>query len=170
MSFLYDSGLWLATRKIWVRFGRWMCSSMVRVGHHVPLGIWSLICRLPSCCGFTASLAAPPAPPHLLLQFLCVPSQVCVQQSSKKHQHFLQITVSSSLEMVRDRYGFQFVLLSGFTSFDCVDHNQLWKILQEMGIPDHLTCLLRNLYAGQETTVRTGDGTTDWFQIGKGVR
>ena len=54
--------------------------------------------------------------------------------------------------------------------FDCVDHNKLWEILQEMGIPDHLTCLLRNLYAGQESTVRTGHGTTDWFQIGKGVR
>ena len=53
--------------------------------------------------------------------------------------------------------------------FDCVDHNKLWKILQEMGIPDHLTCLLRNLYASQEATVRTGHGTTDWFQIGKGV-
>ena len=52
---------------------------------------------------------------------------------------------------------------------DCVDHNKLWKILKEMGIPDHLTCLLRNLYAGQETTVRNGHGTTDWFQIGKGV-
>ena len=51
-----------------------------------------------------------------------------------------------------------------------MDHNKLWKILQEMGIPDHLTCLLRNLYAGQEATVRTGHGTTDWFQIGKGVR
>ena len=51
-----------------------------------------------------------------------------------------------------------------------VDHNKLWKILKEMGIPDHLTCLLRNLYAGQEATVRTGHGTTDWFQIGKGVR
>ena len=51
-------------------------------------------------------------------------------------------------------------------AFDCVDHNKLWKILQEMGIPDHLTCLLRNLYAGQEPTVRTGHGTTDWFQIG----
>ena len=50
-----------------------------------------------------------------------------------------------------------------------VDHNKLWKILTEMGIPDHLTCLLRNLYAGQEATVRTGHGTTDWFQIGKGV-
>ena len=54
-------------------------------------------------------------------------------------------------------------------AFSCVDHNKLWKILQEMGIPDHLTCLLRNLYAGQEATVRTGHGT-DWFQIGKGVR
>ena len=53
--------------------------------------------------------------------------------------------------------------------FDCVDHNKLWKTLQEMVIPDHLTCLLRNLYAGQEATVRTGHGTTDWFPIGKGV-
>ena len=53
--------------------------------------------------------------------------------------------------------------------FDFVDHNKLWKILQEMGIPDHLTCLLRNLYAGQEAAVRTGRGTTDWFQIRKGV-
>ena len=54
--------------------------------------------------------------------------------------------------------------------FDCVDHNKLWKILKEMGIPDHLTCLLRNLYADQEATVRTGHGTKDWLQIGKGVR
>ena len=54
-------------------------------------------------------------------------------------------------------------------AFDCVDHNKLWKILKEMGIPDHLTFLLSNLYAGQEATVRTGHGTTDWFQIGKGV-
>ena len=56
------------------------------------------------------------------------------------------------------------------TAFDYVDHNKLWKILQEIGIPDHLTNLLRNLYAAQEATVRTGPGTTDWFQIGKGVR
>ena len=54
-------------------------------------------------------------------------------------------------------------------AFDCVDHNNLWKILKEMGIPDHLTCLLRNLYAGQEATVRTRHGTTDWFQIGEGI-
>ena len=55
-------------------------------------------------------------------------------------------------------------------AFDCVDHNKLWKILKEMGIPDHLTFLLRNLYAGQEATVRTGHGTVEWFQVGKGVR
>ena len=55
-------------------------------------------------------------------------------------------------------------------AFDCVDHNKLWEILQEMGIPEHLTCLLRNLYAGQEATVRTIHGTMDWFQIGEGVR
>ena len=55
-------------------------------------------------------------------------------------------------------------------AFDCVDHNKLWKILNEMGISDHPTCLLGNLYAGQEATVRTERGTTDWFQIGKGVR
>ena len=54
-------------------------------------------------------------------------------------------------------------------AFDCVDHNKMWKILKEMGIPDRLTCLLRNLYAGQEATVKTGHGQTDWFQIGKGV-
>ena len=54
-------------------------------------------------------------------------------------------------------------------TFDCLDHNKLWKILKEMGLPDHLTCLLRNLCAGQEATVRTGQGTTDWLKIGKGV-
>ena len=62
-----------------------------------------------------------------------------------------------------------FCFINYAKAFDCVDHNQLWKILKEMGIPDHLTSLLRNLYAGQETTVRSGHGTTAWFQIGKGV-
>ena len=62
-----------------------------------------------------------------------------------------------------------FCFIDYVKAFDCVDHNKLWKILKEMGIPDHLTCLLRNLYAGQETTVTTGHGTTDWFQIRKGV-
>ena len=63
-----------------------------------------------------------------------------------------------------------FFLIDYAKAFGCVDHNKLWKILKEMGIPNHLTRLLRNLYAGQEATVRTGHGTTDWFQIGKGVR
>ena len=63
-----------------------------------------------------------------------------------------------------------FCFLNYAKAFDCVDHKKLWKILREMGIADHLTCLLRNLYAGQEATVRTGHGITDWFQIGKGVR
>ena len=63
-----------------------------------------------------------------------------------------------------------FCLIDYAKAFDCVDHNKLWKILKEMGIPDCLTCLLRNLYAGQEVTVKTGHGTTDWLQIRKGVR
>ena len=63
-----------------------------------------------------------------------------------------------------------FCFIDYIKAFDCVDHNKLWKILQEIGIPDHLTSLLRNLYAGLEATVRTGHGTTGWFQIGKGVR
>ena len=63
-----------------------------------------------------------------------------------------------------------FCFIDHAKAFDCVDHHKLWKILKEMGIPDHLTCLLRNLYTGQEATVRTGHGTTDWFQIGKKVR
>ena len=62
-----------------------------------------------------------------------------------------------------------FCFIDSAKAFDCVDHNKLWKILKEMGIPDHLICLLRNLYTGQEATIRTGHGTTDWFQIGKEV-
>ena len=62
-----------------------------------------------------------------------------------------------------------FCFIDNAKAFDCADHNKLWKILKEMGIPDHLICLLRNLYAGQEAKVRTGHGTRDWLQIGKGV-
>ena len=72
--------------------------------------------------------------------------------SSKKQENSIKTSTSAS-----------------FKAFDCVDHNKLWKILKDIEIPDHLTCLLRNLYVGQEATVRTGHGTTDWFQIGKGV-
>ena len=64
---------------------------------------------------------------------------------------------------------FYFCFIDCAKAFDCVDHNGLWEILKEKGIPEHLTCLLRNLYAGQEATIRTGHGTTDWFQIRKGV-
>ena len=64
---------------------------------------------------------------------------------------------------------FYFSFIDYTKAFDCMDHNKLWKILKEMGTPEHLTCLLRNLYAGQEAIVRTGHGTTDWFQIRKGV-
>ena len=75
--------------------------------------------------------------------------------SSKKQESSRKVSISALVTMSKP--------------FDCVDHHKLWKILQEMGMPDHLPCLLRNLYAGQEATVRTGHGTTDWFQIGKGI-
>ena len=85
-----------------------------------------------------------------------------------------EIKLPTSTEPWKKQEEFQkniyFCFIGYAKAFDCVDHNQLWKILQEMGIPDHLTCLLRNLYAGQEATVRMGHETTDWFQIGKGVR
>ena len=77
------------------------------------------------------------------------------------------------IEKVRELQKNIYFCFTDYTkAFDCEDHNKLWKILPEMGIPDHLTCLLRNLnlYAGQEATVRTGHGKTDWFQIGKGVQ
>ena len=74
------------------------------------------------------------------------------------------------MEKVREfQKSIYFCFIDYAKAFDCVDHNKLWKILKEMGIPDHLICFLRNLYAGQEATVRTGHGTTDWFQIEKGV-
>ena len=79
-------------------------------------------------------------------------------------------SVESSKKEVSSRRTSISALLKDAKAFDCVDHNKLWKTLKEMGIPDHFTCLLRNLYEGQEATVRTGHGTTDWFQIGKGVR
>ena len=74
--------------------------------------------------------------------------------------------IKKAIEFQKNIY---FCFIDYAKAFDCVDNNKLWKILQEMGKPDHLTCLLRNLYAGQEATVQTGHGTTDWFQIGKGV-
>ena len=75
-------------------------------------------------------------------------------------------TMEKAREFQKNIY---FCFIDSAKAFDCVDHKKLWKILKQIGITDHLTCLLRNLYAGQEATVRTGHGTTDWFQIGKGV-
>ena len=86
--------------------------------------------------------------------------------SLKKQENSRKTSTSALLAMPKLLTVFSLVA----QSFDCMDPNKLWKILKEMGISDHLTCLLRNLYAGQEATVRTGRGTTDWFQIGKGVR
>ena len=78
--------------------------------------------------------------------------------------------ICSIIEKAREfQKNIYFCFIDYAKAFDCVDHHKLWKSLKEMGIPDHLTYLLRNLYAGQEATVRTGHGTTDWFQIGKGV-
>ena len=81
----------------------------------------------------------------------------------------LPTSAGSSKKARKFQKNIYFCFIDYAKAFDCVDHNKLWKILQEMGMPDHLTCLLRNLYAGQEATVRTGRGTTHWFQIGKGV-
>ena len=78
-------------------------------------------------------------------------------------------TFTGSLKKQEFQKNIYFCFIDYAKAFDCVDHNKLWKILQEMGIPDHLICLLRNPYADQEAKVRTGHGTTDWFQIGKGV-
>ena len=78
-------------------------------------------------------------------------------------------TSAASWEKQEFQKNIYFCFIDYAEAFDCVDHNKLWKVLKEMGIPDHLTCLLRNLCAGKEATVRTGHGTTDWFQIGKGV-
>ena len=79
----------------------------------------------------------------------------------------LPTSAGSSKKQESSRKNIYFCFIDYAKAFDCVDNRKLWKILKEMGIPDHLTCLLRNLYAGQEATVRTGHGTTDWFQIGK---
>ena len=79
-------------------------------------------------------------------------------------------TFAGSLKKAKEfQENISFWFIGYAKAFDCMDHNKLWKILKAMGIPDHLTCLLRNLYGGQKATVRTGHGTTDWFQIRKGI-
>ena len=93
-----------------------------------------------------------------------------VSEKAEEPEIKLPTSTGSWKKQESSRKKIYFCFIDYAKAFDCVDHNQLWKILKEMGIPDYLTCLLRNLYAGQEATVRTGHGTTDWFQIGKGVR
>ena len=91
-------------------------------------------------------------------------------EKTEKSEINLPTSVGLSKKQDISRKSIYFCFIDYAKAFDCVDHNKLWEILKQMGIPDHLTCLLRNLYAGQEATVRTGHGTTDWFQIGKEVR
>ena len=81
----------------------------------------------------------------------------------------LEIKLPTSAGLLKKQESSSFCFVDYAKAFDCVDHHKLWKILKEMGIPDHLLCLLRNLYASQEAIVRIGHGTTDWFQIGKGL-
>ena len=90
--------------------------------------------------------------------------QISTMQKPQLLLHQANTRFSSVAQFQKNIY---FCFIDYAKAFDCVDHNQLWKILKKMGTPDHLTCLLRNLYAVQEATVRTGHGITDWFQIGK---
>ena len=93
-----------------------------------------------------------------------------VLEKAEEPEIKLPTSTGSWKKQESSRKNIYFCFIDYDKAFDCVDHNKLWKILKEIGIPDHLTCLLRNLYADQEATVWTGHGTTDWFQIGKGVR
>ena len=91
-----------------------------------------------------------------------------VLEKAEEQEIKLPTSAGSSKKQESSRKNIYYGFIDYAKGFDCLDHNKLWEILKEMGIPDHLTCLLRNLYAGQEATVRTGHETTDWFQIGKG--
>ena len=95
--------------------------------------------------------------------------KLVLEKAEEAEIKFLTST-GSSKKQESSRKNMYFCFADYVKAFDCVVHDKLWKILKQMGIPDHLTCLLRNVYADQEATVRTGHGTTDWFQTGKGVR
>ena len=92
-----------------------------------------------------------------------------VLEKAEEPEIKLPTSAGSSKKQESSKKNINFCFIYYAKAYDCVDHNKLWKILQEMGTPDHLTSLLRNLYADEEATVRTAHGTTDWFQIGKGV-
>ena len=113
-----------------------------------------------SCRGWSVEVAR-------LQQFRA--SEKVLQEKPEEQEIKLPTSVGSTKKQESSRENIYFFFTDYAKAFDCVDHNKLWKILKETGIPDHLTCLLRNLCAGQEATVRTGHGTTDSFQIGKGV-
>ena len=112
----------------------------------------------------------------ILWKLMCLMCETWTSRCSswfyKRHRNQIKLITSarSSIKAKEFQKNIYFCFIDYTKAFDCVDHSKLWKILKEMGIPDHLTCLLRNLYAGQKATVRTGHGTTDSFQIGKGVR
>ena len=96
--------------------------------------------------------------------------QMFKQDSEKAEESDIKLPTSTGSSKKQEfQKNIYFCFIDYAKDFDCVEHNKLWKILEEMGIPDHLTCLLRNLCAGQDTTVRTGHGIIDWFKIGKGV-
>ena len=102
--------------------------------------------------------------------FLSSFSLVLIHDSKKAEEPEIKLPTSTGSSKKQEiQKNIYFCFIDYAKAFDCVDHKKLWKILKEMGIPDHLICLLRNVDAGQEATVRSGHGTTDWFQIGKGV-
>ena len=151
-----------------------MCACLLSCFKHVDLcaALWTIALQALLTMGFSSKNTG--VGNHFLLQGIFT-----TQGSNPGPLHLLHLsdffTTSTAWEACRGRWEvpicswLYFCFIDYAKAFDCVYHNTLWKILKEMGIPDHLTCLLRKLYAGQEATVRTGHGTTDWFHIGKGV-
>ena len=134
-------------------------------------GGWLLLC-LPSHLCLPHLLHSPVWGPHSykgsdsLLPTLCVGQHNWIRLQQMLHKPLVLRWAEGDWEFQKNIY---FCFIDYAKAFDCVNHNKLWTILKDMGIPDYLTCILRNLYAGQEAIVRTGHGTTDWFQIRKGV-
>ena len=130
------------------------------------------ILKLPhNCIHLTCYQSNAKSSPTRLQQYMnCELSDVQAGFQEKAEESEIKWPTSVGLLKTREfQESIYFCLIDYTKAFDCVDHKKLWKILKEMGIPDNLTCLLRNLCVGQEATVRTGHGTTDWFQIGKEV-
>ena len=115
----------------------------------------------------TVKLCSRQSTPKMLKKKKKFPVALCICEWLRDQMVNICWIIEKAREVQKNIY---FCFIDYDKAFDCVDHNKLWKMLKEMGIADHLTCLLRNLYAGQEAPVRTRHGTTNWFQIGKGVR